>query len=118
MRKLLLVLIVLISSFTTTLAADLDPIVQTKAVLDQYSARVKYLEAENMILREEMRKAGIKIPLALFSGAIQTDSLSVSSTKPQPPSTVVGTGMSNTGVVIPTLTASGEVSFINIEKIY
>ena len=38
----------------STFAADIDPIVQTKLLLDQYSARVKMLESENKLLREEM----------------------------------------------------------------
>lgn len=67
MRKIILLLLLLVSSLTHVMAADIDPITQTKALLDQYSARVKYLEAENAILREEMRKAKIQIPLALFS---------------------------------------------------
>ena len=96
---------------------DLDPIAQTKALLDQYSARVKYLEAENMILREEMRKAGIKIPLALFSGAIQIESSSGIASGTQI-SIVTSTGITNTGTVPSPVTASGEVSFVNIEKIY
>lgn len=118
MRKILLVAILLLSSLTHVMAADIDPIAQTKALLDQYSTRVKYLETENTILREEMRKAGIKIPLALFSGAIQTESPTVNSSNPQLPSTVVATGTTNTGKVMSTITASGEVSFANIEKIY
>lgn len=67
MRKLLLVAIIVLSSITTVIAADLDPIAQAKALLDQYSTRVRALETENAILREEMRKAGITIPLSLFS---------------------------------------------------
>jgi hypothetical protein len=67
MRKILSTLLILIVSLPIVSALETDPIAQTKTVLDQYSARVKYLEAENSILREEMLKAGIKIPLALFS---------------------------------------------------
>jgi cell division protein FtsB len=67
MRKIIFVALILISSLSSVVAADLDPIAQTKALLDQYSSRVRSLEAENSILREEMRKANIKIPLALFS---------------------------------------------------
>ncbi len=67
MRKIILLALFLVSSLGSVMAADLDPITQTKALLDQYSTRVKYLEAENAILREEMRKAKIQIPLALFS---------------------------------------------------
>ena len=67
MRKIILLVLLLVSSLANVTAADLDPIAQTKALLDQYSARVKYLEIENAILREEMRKAKIQIPLSLFS---------------------------------------------------
>lgn len=72
MQKLVLISIVFLSLIGSAFALDTDPIVQTKLLLDQYSARVKTLENENAILREEMRKAGIQIPLSLFSGAIQT----------------------------------------------
>ncbi len=113
---------IFLASFTSVFAVDLDPIVQTKALLDQYSARVKYLETENMILREEMRKAGIKIPLALFSGAIQTVSSTVVSSGSQisivTSTSTISTGTTNTGKVLPPVTASGEVSFVSIEKIY
>lgn len=117
MRKIILLVLLFVSSLSHVVAADLDPITQTKALLDQYSARVKYLEAENMILREEMRKAGIKIPLALFSGAIQTESSSGISSGSQT-SIVIVSGTTNTGTVPPPVTASGEVSFVSIEKIY
>jgi hypothetical protein len=72
MQKLLIASLIFIATTAITLAADIDPIPQTKVLLDQYSARVKTMEAENMILREEMRKAGIKIPLSVYSGAIAT----------------------------------------------
>ncbi len=39
-------------------------------LIDQYNARIHQLEAENQILKNEMVKAGIKIPLDAFSGAI------------------------------------------------
>ena len=67
MRKILFIALILVASLSSVRAADIDPIAQTKLLLDQYSSRVRALEAENSILREEMRKANIKIPLALFS---------------------------------------------------
>lgn len=73
MKKILIISIVFLSSISSAFAADIDPIAQTKALLDQYAARVRFLEAENAILREEMSKAGIKIPLDIYSGAIQTN---------------------------------------------
>lgn len=39
-------------------------------LIDQYNARIHQLEAENQVLKNEMVKAGIKIPLDAFSGAI------------------------------------------------
>ena len=116
MRKIILLLLLLVSSLTHVMAADIDPIAQTKALLDQYSARVKYLEAENAILREEMRKAGIKIPLSLFSGAIQTGTSTLTPVAPTTP--IVTTGSTTTGTTISPVTASGEISFANIEKNY
>lgn len=57
--------------FAETSTTDTDVIItQMKAILDQYGARVKALEAENAILRNEMMKAGIKIPLSAYSGAV------------------------------------------------
>jgi hypothetical protein len=35
----------------------------------QLEARIKQLQTENTVLRNEMVKAGIKIPLSEFSGA-------------------------------------------------
>ena len=116
MRKILLVAIVILSSLHSVVAADIDPIAQTKALLDQYSTRVKYLEVENAILREEMRKAGIKIPLSLFSGAIQTGTSTLTPVTPTTP--VATTGSTTTGTTISPVTASGEISFANIEKNY
>ncbi len=116
MRKILLVAILILSSLTSVVAADLDPIAQTKVLLDQYSLRVRALEAENQILREEMRKAGIKIPLSLFSGAIQTGTSILTPVASTP--SVTTTGSTTTGTTVSPVTASGEISFTNIEKNY
>jgi hypothetical protein len=39
-------------------------------LISQYETRIKQLEAENSVLRNEMVKAGIKIPLSEYTGAI------------------------------------------------
>ncbi len=110
MRKILLVAILLLSSVMSVVATDIDPIAQTKLLLDQYSARVKFLEIENSILREEMRKAGIKIPLSAYSGAI-LGGLTTTTTAP----ILTGTTVSTTA---PVITVSGEVSYGYTEKTY
>ncbi len=52
-------------------APEADSMVtQMKSILDQYAFRIKSLEAENAILKEEIRKAGIKIPLSAYSWTI------------------------------------------------
>ncbi|MBC7498527.1 hypothetical protein H7170_02675 [Candidatus Gracilibacteria bacterium] len=117
MRKIIFVALILVSSLTSVVAADLDPIVQAKALLDQYGSRVKSLEAENSILREEMRKANIKIPLALFSGAIQTVINNGNSTISVPSASSTGSVALVAPPVVP-VTTSGEVSYVGIEKNY
>ena len=74
MRKILVFafcLLLPLGVFAETSTTDTDVIItQMKAILDQYGARVKALENENGILRNEMMKAGIKIPLSAYSGAV------------------------------------------------
>jgi hypothetical protein len=75
MQKILLAILILLTpvivSAETIVSTDTDGMVaQMKTILDQYAVRIKTLEVENNILREEMRKAGIKIPLSVYSGAI------------------------------------------------
>ncbi len=116
MRKIILLTLCLflpLGTFAEATNTDTDVIIsQMKAILDQYGARVKALEAENAILRNEMMKAGIKIPLSAFSGAIIT---TVS------PATSVATGSpasSSTGST-PTVSSSTGVSdevFVTISK--
>lgn len=114
MKKILIISIVFLSSITTTFATDIDPIAQTKALLDQYASRVRFLEAENAILREEMRKAGIKIPLDIYSGAIQTNLPPTSVVVA--PTTVIATGTTSSGVI--PANSSIETAFSNIEKLH
>ena len=103
MRKILLAALILLSplvvSAETTVSADADGMVaQMKSILDQYAIRIKTLEVENNILREEMRKAGIKIPLSVYSGAIlQTPT---SSTKTG--TTITPAGTTSTGTIVAT----------------
>ena len=62
-----------LTSFAST--GMLDPtttVDQLTLLLRQYDTRIKQLEAENAVLKQEIMKAGIKIPLADFSGAIAT----------------------------------------------
>lgn len=118
MKKILLVSILFLSSIGSVFALDVDPIAQTKSLLDQYAARVKFLESENAILREEMRKAGIQIPLDIYSGAIQTNTVT-SSTIVTPPSAITSTGNTVTGsisTISPDVNA--EEMIANIEKLY
>ena len=56
-------------------AVTIDPqsgLTQVNLLVSQYKSRIKQLEAENSVLRYEMTKAGIKIPLTDYSGAIAT----------------------------------------------
>jgi hypothetical protein len=92
-------------------AIDADPIVQTKLLLDQYSLRVKNVEAENTILREEMRKAGIKIPLSVFTAAVQTGTATTLSGL-----TASVTVLTGTTTIVPPVVVSWEVSYSYIEK--
>ena len=114
MQKIFLTSILFLSMIGSAIAADIDPIAQTKALLDQYSARVKSLEAENTILREEMRKAGIKIPLSAYSGVVQTNTVPVVIDTP------ISTGSTSviTGTTAPVVTTSGEINFSEIEKVH
>jgi hypothetical protein len=104
MTKILLAILILLSPLAlaaeTTVSTDADGMVtQMKAILDQYAVRIKTLEVENNILREEMRKAGIKIPLSVYSGAILTT--------PSPtPITLTKTGVTLPSFVTPPVTPS------------
>ena len=80
---------------------------QTKLVLDQYASKVKTLEAENKLLREEMVKAGIKIPLTIFTGAMNQTSTGMITTSTWTTTATI-TGSSNTGINIDTIALYGE----------
>jgi hypothetical protein len=99
MHRILLAILILLSPLAlaaeTTVSSDADGMVtQMKAILDQYAVRIKTLEVENNILREEMRKAGIKIPLSVYSPAIlqtPTTSTKTGTTTALPANTATGT---------------------------
>lgn len=112
MRKILLTLILITTLVTQASATESDPITQAKILLDQYAAQIKYVQSENAILREEMRKAGIKIPLSAFSGVVQT-TVSVATG-----AVMISTGTTVSIPVPPTATVSGEVSFVAFERSY
>jgi hypothetical protein len=118
MQKIVLAIILFVSLIGSVVAVDADPITQAKLLLDQYSSRVKFVESENAILREEMRKAGIKIPLSLFSGAIQTSAITGSTVVTNPTTVSVNqTGsVTSTSVAAMPPVASGEISYSYIEK--
>ena len=59
-----------ISAANMTSTETESMVTQMKTILDQYAFKIRALEVENSILREEVRKAGIQIPLSVFSGAI------------------------------------------------
>lgn len=54
---------------TGTLSTE-DTLKQLILIVSQYDARIKALEAENGILKTQVMKAGIKIPMTDFTGAI------------------------------------------------
>lgn len=75
MKKLIIFLVLILSPVSlfaeVSMGSDTDSMVtQLKAIIDQYGTRIKALETENNILRNEMMKAGIKIPLSAYSGAV------------------------------------------------
>jgi len=121
MKKIFLVAVVFFFSIGNALALDIDPITQTKQLLDQYAARVKFLENENSILREEMRKAGIQIPLDVYSGAMQTTTIVAPTNSSSTPSAVTTPPASGISVATGTVsTASSDMNaddmLVSIEK--
>lgn len=77
MRLRILLVIALFAPILSVHAlTPLDPtpaVSSLNLLISQYESRIKQLEAENAVLRNEMVKAGIKIPLAEYSGAVVTE---------------------------------------------
>jgi len=112
MKKLLLLALLAgipLGVFATDTTTDTDTVLnQTKSVLDQYAARIKSLEIENQFLREEMAKAGIKIPLTIFTGAMNQTATGLISVGSGAITTNTITGGVNTGATINTVALYGE----------
>ena len=90
---------------TAMTASEAESMVnQMKTILDQYATKIRVLELENAVLREEIRKAGIQIPLSAFSGIVvnpTTTSASQSNTITTPSTTML------TGTGVATIASSG-----------
>lgn len=70
--RLLLILLCIAPLSASAASGMLDPaatVDQLTLLINQYNTRIKSLESENAILKNEMVKANIKIPLTDFSGA-------------------------------------------------
>jgi hypothetical protein len=96
-------------------ASEADSMVtEMKTILDQYALKIRALEAENAVLREEVRKAGIQIPLSAYSGAIiQTATPPSTPTTPTTSSTNTGT----TTTVVPTVSTGTGLTASMIESL-
>lgn len=60
----------LVSSAESPNLSSEETLKQLILIVSQNESRIKYLESENALLRNEMVKAGIKIPLSDYSGAV------------------------------------------------
>ena len=104
----LLAPIFVVHGATTTTLDPTAAVSTLNLLISQYESRIKQLENENAILRNEMVKAGIKIPLSEYSGAIVTE-VSVNSTPSIViPVTFTGT-QSDTGSSVPTSSSEQDV---------
>ena len=74
--RIFLILALVAPTFVAQATTTLDPTAAVSTLnmlISQYESRIKQLESENAILRNEMVKAGIKIPLSEYSGAVVTE---------------------------------------------
>ena len=74
--RILFILALVVPTIGVHWAISLDPTAAVSTLnllISQYESRIKQLESENAILRNEMVKAGIKIPLSEYSGAVATE---------------------------------------------
>lgn len=115
MKKVTILLFALLFPLTsfaevTTMWSETDSMVgQLKAIIDQYGNRIKALETENTILRNEIMKAGIKIPLSAYSGMVTIATPSVLSW---------ATTVSSSGVIVNSWVAIPDGMLSQIEKQY
>lgn len=113
MKKLSLILIASFLVATQTYAATgttstgTNLITDLNRLLGQYESQLKYLQAENSVLRNEISKAGIKIPLSEFPSSVSTET----------PATVTGstTTTGNTETTTRSVSGEFEVALGNIE---
>jgi hypothetical protein len=71
-------------------------VTQMKTILDQYAVKIRALEVENAVLREEIRKAGIQIPLSAFSGVTAITTAPTTTT----PTSTGTTAVTSTGTAV------------------
>lgn len=94
---------------TGTTSTGVNLLSDLNTLIAQYETQLKYLQAENAVLRNEVSKAGIKIPLSEFSGSV----LSTTQT------TNTGNTASNTEAKAPvkkTVSGEMEIALSKIEK--
>lgn len=105
---------VLVANAATTL--DPSTAVNTlNLLISQYESRIKQLEAENAVLRNEMMKAGIKIPLSDYSGVVVSQVVVVPSNPIVIPVTVTWSQIdSGSGLVNQSNTSNSENSLIGV----
>ena len=110
--RLSLFLVPLIPLSVFASSGMLDPQVtigQMNLLVAQYDARIKQLESENAILKYEMLKAGIKIPLTEYSGAIAT---------PLPTTLPPSAGVTITGSTTVSLSGNSDMTLSDITVKY
>jgi hypothetical protein len=66
---MLSVSVLTVSADTGSLSTE-ETLKQLILLVSQYDSRLKYLESENALLKNEMMKAGIKIPLTEYTGSV------------------------------------------------
>lgn len=105
--RILLILVWIAPAFLVHATPTLDPswaISTLNLLISQYETKIKQLESENAVLRNEMVKAGIKIPLSEYSGAVVTEAPatpSISIVLPQGQTGSSQTGGTSSGGVYP-----------------
>jgi hypothetical protein len=114
----ILICAILISYISPISAADgvdsTAAVSQLNLLIIQYETRIKQLETENTVLKNEMAKAGIKIPLTEYSGAIITPLPMIPTT-----TTVLSGATVTTAISVETQTGktTGAVSLSTLQEI-
>lgn len=107
MKKYIILALILavptqVMASTTMTSSEAESMVaQMKTILDQYASKIQALEMENALLKTEISKAGIKIPLSLYSGSTMQTSPTSNNTSAtgtvisSSGNTTTGTGLSS-----------------------